>query len=73
MKEVMIKTDYITLGQLLKYLSYVGSGGEAKIFLEMKKILVNQEPEKRRGRKIYPDSIVKIESEEFLIKSNENK
>ena len=72
MKDVIIKTDYITLGQLLKFLSYVGSGGEAKIFLEVKKISVNHEPENRRGKKLYPKDIVKIESEEFLIKSNEN-
>ena len=72
MKEIMIKPDYITLGQLLKYLSYVGSGGEAKIFLQEKKILLNHEPENRRGKKIYPNDIVEIESEEFLIKLNEN-
>jgi S4 domain protein YaaA len=73
MKDVKIKTDYITLGQLLKYLSYVGSGGEAKIFLEVKRILVNHEPENRRGKKLYPSDVVKIEEDEFLIKSNEDK
>lgn len=72
MKEVSIKTTYITLGQLLKYLSYVGSGGEAKIFLQMNKIKLNGEFENRRGKKIYPGDTVVIEKDEFFIKRNEN-
>lgn len=73
MREVSIKTAYITLGQLLKYLSYVGSGGEAKIFLQTREIMLNGELENRRGKKIYPGDIIVIEKEEFLIKANEVK
>lgn len=73
MKEVNIKTEFITLGQLLKFLSYVSSGGEAKIFLQMNKIFVNHEVDVRRGRKIYPGDIVKIFKDEYLIKGNEIK
>jgi len=69
MKDVTIKTEFITLGQLLKFLGLVGSGGEAKMFLQMNKILVNDAPDNRRGRKIYPNDIVKIEKDEYLIKT----
>lgn len=72
MKDVTIKTEFITLGQLLKFLSLVGSGGEAKIFLQMTEIFVNNVLDNRRGRKIYPNDIVKIDKDEYLIKSKWN-
>ena len=72
MERITIKTEYITLGQLLKYLSIVSSGGEVKIFLQTYEILLNQEPENRRGKKIYPGDEVTIQSEKYLILKNEN-
>jgi S4 domain protein YaaA len=72
MEKVFIKTDYITLGQLIKYLSLVGSGGEVKIFLQMNDIYLNGELENRRGRKIYPGDILKIQDTEYIIQSNED-
>ncbi len=72
MVKVPIKTEYITLGQLLKFLSYVGSGGEAKIFLQHKEIYVNGEIENRRGRKLYSSDEVIIDSDEYKLIKNEN-
>lgn len=72
MEKVLIKTDYITLGQLIKYLSLVGSGGEVKIYLQMNDIYLNGELENRRGRKIYPGDILKIQDTEYIIQSNED-
>ncbi|XFA98414.1 S4 domain-containing protein YaaA [Candidatus Izemoplasma sp. B36] len=72
MEKITIKTEYITLGQLLKFLSIVSSGGEAKIFLQTYEILLNDEPENRRGKKIYPGDIVLIQSEKYLITKNES-
>jgi ribosome-associated protein len=61
MKTIPINGDYITLGQLLKSVDLVSSGGEAKAFLTSYEIMVNQEPEERRGRKLYPQDVVEIE------------
>lgn len=72
MENITIKTEYITLGQLLKYLSIVNSGGEAKIFLQNYEILLNDEPENRRGKKIYPGDVLIIQSKKYLISKNEN-
>ncbi len=72
MEKITIKTAYITLGQLLKFLSIVSSGGEAKIFLQTYEILLNDEPENRRGKKIYPGDVVSIKSEKYLITKNES-
>ena len=67
MKDVKITTEYITLGQLVKFLSLVGSGGEVKFFLSENEILVNGESDNRRGRKIYPNDIVIIMSKQYRI------
>ena len=67
MKEVKIKTEYITLGQLIKYLSLVGSGGEVKFFIMESQILLNEEPENRRGKKIYPNDVVEINNQSYRI------
>lgn len=53
-----IKTEYITLQQLLKAANILSSGGEIKAYIQSEKILVNNEPENRRGRKLYPKDVV---------------
>lgn len=57
---VEFQGDYITVGQLLKKLDMVSSGGEVKIFLEERPIRVNGETEARRGRKLYAGDTVQI-------------
>ena len=44
--------EYITLGQLLKFLDLVSTGGEEKIFLRENEVLFNGEKEQRRGKKL---------------------
>jgi ribosome-associated protein YbcJ (S4-like RNA binding protein) len=48
-----LTADHITLGQLLKTTGAVGTGGETKGFLAEANVLVNGEPEQRRGRKLF--------------------
>ena len=60
MKNVKIKDEYITLGQFLKIVDLVSTGGEAKIFLLKNEILVNGLKENRRGRKLYKNDIIEI-------------
>lgn len=67
MKDIKIQTEYITLGQLIKFLSLVNSGGEVKFFLMENQIVLNNEIENRRGKKIYPDDIVKINNITYRI------
>jgi S4 domain protein YaaA len=69
MKDVKITTEYITLGQLVKFLSLVGSGGEVKFFLLENEILINGEIDNRRGRKIYPNDLVTINNQRYKIVS----
>lgn len=67
MRKVEIYTEYIKLEQLLKIVDLISSGGEAKMFLENTKILVNNEPENRRGRKLYKDDVIEIKGQAYKI------
>lgn len=60
MESIKIDTPYITLGQLLKRLDVIDSGGQAKYFLQEETVKVNGEVETRRGRKIYSQDQVDI-------------
>lgn len=61
MIKIPIQGEYMTLGQLLKAVDVIASGGEAKIFLQSYQVLVNGEQDDRRGRKLFPQDKVEIE------------
>ena len=58
MRDVAIRGDTIRLGQLLKLAGVVSAGGELKGFLAGGDVLVNDEPESRRGRQLHPGDVV---------------
>jgi len=58
---ISIDTEMITLGQFLKLSDVIQSGGMAKWFLSEHEVLVNDEPDNRRGRKLYVGDVVEIE------------
>ena len=61
MTKISINQPYITLGQLLKITDCINSGGQAKFFLYENQVLVNDEPEQRRGKKLYSNDRIEIE------------
>lgn len=63
----ILKTDYIKLNQLLKTLGIANTGGEAKVFIEAGKVGVNEEIERRRGRKIRPGDRVAVNDTVYYI------
>lgn len=62
MKTIAISTPYIKLDQFLKLANCVSTGGMAKALLQEEAVKVNQEPEDRRGRKLYPGDIVEVDN-----------
>ena len=50
--KIVIHTEYITLGQFLKFASIIDNGGAAKAYLAKTLVLVNGEEDNRRGRKL---------------------
>ena len=67
---IYIKGEYITLGQLLKFLNLVSTGGEEKNFVSTHDITFNGEVENRRGKKLRPNDKVEIDGKEYLICSS---
>lgn len=73
MVEIFIDSDFITLGQFLKFSCIVSSGGEVKYFLENNVIFVNEIEENRRGKKLFPGDLVKINEKIFAIKASDGR
>lgn len=70
MQKIEIKTEFITLGQLLKIANIVDSGGAAKYFLleHSNDFEINGENDSRRGRKLYSGDAISIKKiGDFLI------
>jgi ribosome-associated protein len=66
-REVAIRGEMIRLGQLLKLAGTVGGGGDVKGFLASESVLVNGEPEARRGRQLHPGDVVIAAGEELVL------
>lgn len=62
MTNISITSDYITLGQFLKFADIASSGGMVKVILEENQITVNDILENRRGKKLYPGDKVVIKN-----------
>lgn len=61
-KIIEIYDRYITLGQFLKLADIISSGGMAKPFLQQTEVFVNDEPENRRGKKLYDGYTISIQN-----------
>ena len=72
MKKIPIKTEYITLGQFLKLADIISTGGEAKFYLLNNVIYVDNIVDNRRGRKLYPGTILKCSNEVYEIVKDDN-
>lgn len=73
MKEILISTEFIILGQLLKFSGIISNGSEAKLFILNNDIFVNDELEKRRGRKLRNKDIIVVNHQKLVIvQHNEN-
>ena len=57
-RDVEIRDESIRLGQLLQLAGLVDSGSDAKLLLLGGEVLVNGEPETRRGRQLHDGDVV---------------
>jgi ribosome-associated protein len=67
-QEIAIRDEYITLGQLLKFVGIVDEGGEAKGYLSSHEVKVNGLAENRRGRKLRANDLIEAEGRVLKIK-----
>lgn len=69
MNQIIIKDEYIKLGQALKLAGMVGSGVEAKVVIQDGQVLVNGEVELQRGKKLRAGDIFSFNGEEAQIQA----
>ncbi|WP_252341191.1 RNA-binding S4 domain-containing protein, partial [Acinetobacter baumannii] len=67
MRQIKISGDGIRLGQFLKLADAVEQGSDAKQLLADGGVLVNGEPESRRGRQLARQDVVTVRGEEFTV------
>lgn len=66
-KEVFINTDFITLGQFLKYAGIIQNGGQAKAFLAENEVKINEIIDQRRGKKLFENDKIEINGQKYVI------
>ncbi len=67
LREIQIQDEPIRLGQLLKLVGAIDSGSEAKAFLALEPVWVNDEPEIRRGRQLHAGDTVRVGEQQLLL------
>ncbi len=67
MENIVLREDFIKLGQALKAAGLVGSGVEAKLVIQDGKVKVNGVVDTQRGKKLYDGDIVSYNGQEIKI------
>jgi len=67
MERLVLRDEFIKLGQALKAMNMVESGAEAKDVIGEGLVYVNGEVETRRGKKLVAGDIVSFDGEEIEI------
>lgn len=67
MQNILIRDDFIKLGQALKLAGAVESGVDAKLCIQDGLVMVNNEVEIQRGKKLYEGDIISFDEEEYII------
>lgn len=68
METIYLREEFIKLGQALKAAGLCESGVEAKDVIQEGLVMVNDEVDTRRGRKLYDGDIIKFDGETVAIK-----
>lgn len=70
MNKIVLREDYIKLGQVLKAVNLVESGVEAKIVIVNGEVKVNGETEYQRGKKLRAGDVVEYNGEKVLVSAD---
>lgn len=68
MEEIVLRDEFIKLGQAIKAASLVESGVEAKIVIQDGEVKVNGVVETQRGKKLFGGEVVEYNGSSILIK-----
>ena len=67
MEKVIIRDDFIKLGQAMKLAGMVGSGVDAKMLIQDGQVEVNGEVEYQRGKKLHEGDVIPFNGESVQI------
>ena len=67
MEKVIIRDDFIKLGQAMKLAGMVGSGVDAKMLIHDGQVEVNGEVEYQRGKKLHEGDVITFNGESVQI------
>ena len=67
MEKVIIRDDFIKLGQAMKLAGKVGSGVDAKMLIQDGQVEVNGEVEYQRGKKLHEGDVITFNGESVQI------
>lgn len=67
--KIYIKNEWITIGQLLKKISIISSGGQAKDFLQNNVVKINGEKPIGRGTKVWVGATLWINDDLYQVLS----
>ena len=68
MEEIILRDDFIKLGQAIKAAGLVESGVDAKIVIQDGEVKVNGVVETQRGKKLFGGEVVEYNGSSILIK-----
>ena len=68
MEEIILRDDFIKLGQAIKAAGLVESAVEAKIDIQDRELKVNGVVETQRGKKLFGGEVVEYNGSSILIK-----
>lgn len=68
MEEIVLRDEFIKLGQAIKAAGLVESGVEAKIVIQDGEVKVNGVVETQRGKKLFVGEVVEYNGSSILIK-----
>lgn len=68
MEEIVLRDEFIKLGQAIKAAGLVESGVEAKIVIQYGEVKVNGVVETQRGKKLFGGEVVEYNGSSILIK-----
>lgn len=69
METIIIRDEFIKLGQALKVANLVESGVDAKFVIQDELVKVNGQIETQRGKKLYNGDVVEFDGVTFTVKS----
>lgn len=69
MEMIVIKDEFIKLGQALKLAGLVDSGVDAKMDIQEGLVKVNGEVVLQRGKKIYCGDVIEYDNKQIIVKN----